>query len=193
MVGQIGPLVQVGRRRTALALHLLGGAAGGATMGLLLGFAGLLLRAAIGDVLDTVFAVVVPAALAYAAASDLGLLPVRQLTWERQTPGSWPCSLGHYPGIFAWGFDLGLGLTTRIPYQSLLVLPIAAVLAGNLAVAVAIMTVYGTARAFAVVAAISAGGEDFPATCDVIQRRLFSLKGLVGSAALVLAAAIVIF
>jgi hypothetical protein len=43
------------------------------------------------------------------------------------------------------------------------------------------------------VAAISAGGEDFPATCDVIQKRLFSLKGLVGSAALVLAAAIVIF
>ena len=52
---------------------------------------------------------------------------------------------------------------------------------------------YGTGRAFAVVAAISADGEDFPATCDVIQKRLFSLKGLVGSAALVLAAAIVIF
>src|ERR1043166_2631949 len=118
MVGQIGPLVQVGRRRTALALHLLGGAAGGATMGLVLGLAGLLLRAAIGDVLDTVFAVVVPAALAYAAASDLGLLPVRQLTWERQTPGSWPCSLGHYPGIFAWGPDLGLGLTTPISSHS---------------------------------------------------------------------------
>ncbi|HEY6835676.1 MAG TPA: hypothetical protein VI142_04315 [Gaiellaceae bacterium] len=183
----------MGRRRTALALHLLGGAAGGATMGLVLGFAGLLLRAAVGDTLDTVFAVVVPAALAYAAASDLGLLRLRQLTWERQTPGSWPCSLGHYPGIFAWGFDLGLGLTTRIPYQSLLVLPVAAVLAGNLAVAVAIMTVYGTARAFAVVAAVSAGGDDFPATCDVIQKRLFSLKGLVGTAALVLAAAIVIF
>ena len=192
MVGQIGPLVQVGRRRTALALHLLGGAAGGAAMGLVLGFAGLLLRAALGDTLNIVFVVVVPAALAYAASVDLGLLRVRPLTWERQTPGSWPCSLGHYPGIFAWGFDLGLGLTTRIPYQSLLVLPVAAVLAGNLAVAVAIMTVYGTARALAVVAAVSAGGDDFPATCDVIQRRLFSLKGLVGCAALVVAV-IVIF
>jgi hypothetical protein len=193
MVGQIGPLVQVGRRRTALALHLLGGATGGALIGLVLGFAGLLLRAALGDTLDSVFAVAVPASLAYAASVDLGLLPVRQLTWERQTPGSWPCSLGHYPGIFAWGLDLGLGLTTRIPYQSLLVLPLAALLAGNLAAAVAITTVYGVSRAFAVVAAVSAGGDDFPATCDVIQKHVFSLKSLVGAAALVLAAAIVIF
>ena len=193
MVGQIGPLVQVGRRRTALALHLLGGATGGALIGLVLGFAGLLLRAALGDTLDAVFAVAVPAALAYAASVDLGLLPVRQLTWERQTPGSWPCSLGHYPGIFAWGLDLGLGLTTRIPYQSLLVLPLAALLTGNLAAAVAITTVYGVSRAFAVVAAVSAGGDDFPATCDVIQKRVFSLKSLVGAAALLLAAAIVIF
>ena len=193
MVGQIGPLVQVGRRRTALALHLLGGATGGALIGLVLGFAGLLLRAALGDTLDAVFAVAVPAALAYAASVDLGLLPVRQLTWERQTPGSWPCSLGHYPGIFAWGLALGLGLTTRIPYQSLLVLPLAALLAGNLPTAVAITTLYGVSRAFAVVAAVSAGGDDFPATCDVIQKRVFSLKSLVGAAALLLAAAIVIF
>ena len=193
MVGQIGPLVQVGRRRTALALHLFGGATGGALIGVLLGFAGLLLRAALGDALDTVFAVAVPAALVYAASVDLGLLPVRQLTWERQTPSSWPCSLGHYPGIFAWGFDLGLGLTTRIPYQSLLVLPLAAVLVGSLPAAVAITTVYGASRALAVVAAVSAGGDDFPETCNVIQKRLFSLKALVGVTALVLAAAIVIF
>ncbi len=179
MVGQIGPLVQVGRRRTALALHLLGGAAGGALIGVALGFAGLLLRAA--------------AALAYAASVDLGLLRIRQLTWQRQTPGDWPCSLGHYPGIFAWGFDLGLGLTTRIPYQSLLVLPLAAVLVGSFPAAVAITTVYGASRALAVVAAVSAGGDDFPATCDVIQKRLFSFKALVGAAALVLAVAIVVF
>jgi hypothetical protein len=193
MVGQIGPLVQVGRRRTALALHLLGGAIGGALIGLVLGFLGLLLRAALGDALDTVFAVAVPAALAYAASVDLGLLRVRQLTWERQTPGSWPCSLGHNPGIFAWGVDLGLGLTTRIPYQSLLVLPLAALLSGNLVAAVAITTVYGASRALAVVLAVSAGGDDFPATCNVIQKRLFSLKSLVGAAALLLAVAIVIF
>ena len=193
MVGQIGPLVQVGRKKTALALHVLGGVLGGLTIGVLLGFAGVVLRSTIGDALDTVFVIVVPAALVYAASVDLGLLHVRPITWVRQTPGDWPCSMGRYPGIFAWGFDLGLGVTTRIPYQSLLVLPLAAVLVGNFPASVAIPTVYGASRALAVVAAVSAGGDDFPATCDVIQKRLFSLKTLVGAAALVLAAAIVVF
>jgi hypothetical protein len=192
MVGQIGPLVQVGRRRTALALHVLGGVTGGALIGVMLGFGGLLLRAALGNTLDTMFAVAVPAALVFAASVDLGLLPVSPVTAERQTPGSWPCSLGHYPGIFGWGFDLGLGITTRIPYQSLLVLPLAALLSGSLPEAVAITTVYGASRALAVVAAISAGGDDFPAACNAIQTRVLSLKVLVGVAALALAVTIVI-
>ena len=194
MVGQIGPLVQVGRRKLALALHVLGGVAGGVAIGVVLGFAGLLLRAAIGESLDTVFLVVVPAALLYAAAVDLGVLNVRPITWERQTPGDWPCSLGHYPGIFAWGFDLGLGITTRIPYQTLLVLPLAALLAGDLATAVAITTVYGASRALAVVAAVvSTTGEDYAAACDAIQSRVLPLKRLVGVTALVIAALIVMY
>ena len=192
MVGQIGPLVQVGMRRTALALHVLGGVAGGAAIGVLLGFAGLLLRAALGDTLDTVFLVAVPAALVYAASVDLGLLRVPQITSERQTPSSWPCSLGHYPGIFAWGLDLGLGISTRIPYQSLLVVPLAALLVGDLGKAVAITAAYGAARALAVVVAVSTAGDDFAAACDAIQGRLFSLKRAVGVGALVLAAVIVI-
>ena len=142
--------------------------------------------------LDTVFVVVVPAALLYAAAVDLGVLRVRPITWERQTPGAWPCSLGHYPGIFAWGFDLGLGITTRIPYQTLLVLPLAAFLAGDLATAVAITTVYGASRALAVVAAVSTAGDDYAAACDAIQSRVLPLKRLVGATALVIAALIVI-
>ena len=194
MVGQIGPLVQVGRKKLALAFHVLGGVAGGVAIGVVLGFAGLLLRAAIGESLDTVFLVVVPAALLYAAAVDLGVLNVRPITWERQTPGDWPCSLGHYPGIFAWGFDLGLGITTRIPYQTLLVLPLAALLAGDLATAVAITTVYGASRALAVVAAVvSTTGEDYAAACDAIQSRVLPLKRLVGVTALVIAALIVMY
>src|SRR6188508_2489708 len=194
MVGQIGPLVQVGRKKLALAFHVLGGVAGGAAIGLVLGFAGLLLRAALGERLDTVFLVVVPATLLYAAAVDLGVLNVRPITWERQTPGDWPCSLGHYPGIFAWGFDLGLGITTRIPYQTLLVLPLAALLSGDLATAVAITTVYGASRALAVVAAVvSTTGEDYAAACDAIQSRVLPLKRLVGVTALVIAALIVMY
>lgn len=192
MVSRIGPLVEVGKRKTALALHVVGGLAGGATIGVLLGFAGLLLRAALGGTLDTVFLIVVPAALLYAAFVDLNVLPLPQLTSERQTPGSWDCSLGHYPGIFAWGFDLGLGITTRIPYQSLLVLPLAALLAGDLPTAVAIMAAYGASRALAVVAAVSAAGHDYAAACDAIQSRVLPLKRLVGATALVIAALIVI-
>ena len=192
MVSRIGPLVQVGKRKTALALHVLGGLLGGATIGVLLGFLGLVLRAGVGDTLDTAFVVVVPAALLYAAASDLGLLRVPHITWERQTPGSWTCALGHYPGVFSWGFDLGLAITTRIPYQTLLVLPLAAFLSGNLATAVAIMAVYGASRALAVVAAVSTADDDFAAACDVIQSRVVPLKRVVGATALVIAALIVI-
>src|ERR687887_519584 len=112
MVGQIGPLVQVGRRRTALGLHVLGGVAGGATIGVLLGFAGLLLRAALGGTLDTLFVVAVPAAL---------------------------------------------------------VVPLAALLVGDLAKAVAITAAYGAARALAVVVAVSTAGDDFAAACDSSQ------------------------
>ena len=193
MVGQIGPLVQVGRKKTALAVHVLGGIAGGATIGLLLGFGGELLRAGLGGTLDTVFVVVVPAALLYTASVDLGLLKVRHLTWVRQTPGSWPCSMGHYPGIFGWGFDLGLGVTTRIPYQSTLIVPLSAFLCGDLATAVAITTTYGAARALAVVAAVeSVPGDDYGAACDAIQERVVPLKRLVGVTALVIAALIMI-
>jgi len=192
MVGQIGPLVQVGRKKTALALHVLGGVLGGLSIGIVLGFCGVLLRAAIGDTLDTIFVVVVPAALIYAASVDLGLLPVPALTWVRQTPGDWPCSMGHYPGIFGWGFDLGLGITTRIPYQTLLVVPLSAFLVGDMATAIAITTAYGAARALAVVAAVSSAEDDFPAVCDAISDRVLTLKKLVGATALVIAALIVI-
>ena len=139
------------------------------------------------------FVVGVTAALLYAASVDLGLLRLPHITWVRQTPGSWPCSMGHYPGIFAWGFDLGLGVTTRIPYQTTLVVPLAALLCGDLATAVAITTVYGAARALAVVAAVeSVSGTDYAAACDVIQERVTPLKRLVGVTALVIAALIVI-
>jgi hypothetical protein len=67
------------------------------------------------------------------------------------------------------------------------------VLLGNLAAAVAITAVYGASRALAVVGAVSTAGNDFPAACDAIQTRLLSLKRVIGAAALVFAAVIVIF
>lgn len=189
MVGQIGPLVQVGKKKTALAFHVLGGLAGGATLGVALGFVGVLLAAALGGSLDPLFAIGVPLALVYAGLTDLGILRIAYLTRTRQTPGSWPCALGHYPGMFAWGYDLGLGVTTRMPHQAVLVLPIAAVLTGSLWGAIAVSAAYGTARALAVVIAVaSARDGDFSAACDAIQDRVGALKRFVGAAALATAA-----
>ena len=42
------------------------------------------------------------------------------------------------------------------------------------------------------VAAVTSANDDFPAVCDAIQDRVFTLKKLVGATALVIAALIVI-
>ena len=78
--------------------------------------------------------------------------------------------------------DLRLGLRprprsdARIPYQSLLVVPLSAFLVGDMASAVAITTAYGAARALAVVAAVTSSNDDFPAVCDAIQERVLTLE-----------------
>ena len=72
MVGQMGPLVQVGRKKTALAFHVLGGVTGGAMLGVLLGFLGVVLAEIFGSGLDRAFAIAVPLGLAYAGLTDLG-------------------------------------------------------------------------------------------------------------------------
>jgi hypothetical protein len=194
MVGQIGPLVQVGRKKTALAFHVLGGLVGGALLGVFLGFLGVVLAELFDNGLSIAFAIVIPVALAYAGLTDLGYLRLTYFSRIRQTPGSWPCALGHYPAMFAWGFDLGLGVTTRFAHQAVLVVPLAAVLTGSMWAAVAITAAYGGARALAVVISISrAGNEDFAAVCDRIQEHTYGYKRLVGLAALVTAFVIVIF
>jgi hypothetical protein len=194
MVGQIGPLVQVGRKKTALAFHVLGGLVGGALLGVFLGFVGVVLAELFDNGLDVAFAIVIPLALAYAGLTDLGILRFTYFTRVRQTPGSWPCALGHYPAMFAWGFDLGLGVTTRFAHQAVLVVPLAAVLTGSMWASIAITAAYGGARALAVVISIQrAGSADFAAVCDRIQERTYGYKRLVGVAALVTALVIVIF
>ena len=154
MVGQIGPLVQVGRKKTALAVHVLGGIAGGATIGLLLGFGGLLLRAALGDTLDTIFLVVVPAALLYAASVDLGLLRLPHITCGATDAGLLALLDGALPGNLRLGLRPRAGRDDTDPVPVDARRPTRRLLCGDLATAVAITTVYGAARAIAVVAAV---------------------------------------
>ncbi len=129
-------------------------------MGVVLGFAGLLLRAAIGDALDTVFVVVVTGALLYAAAVDLGRAARSAAYLGAPNPGTWPCSMGHYPGIFAWGFDLGIGSHDAHPVPVAPRRPARGLPRRATGDAVAITTVYGAARALAVVAAVSTAAND---------------------------------
>ena len=71
-------------------------------------------------------------------------------------------------------------------------LPLAALLSGDLGTAVAITGTYGATRALAVAVAVFAARGDFAAACDAIQTRLLSIKRVIGVAALVFAAVIVI-
>jgi hypothetical protein len=174
-------LVQGGKKNGILALHLAGGVLGGSMVGFFLGLVGMLFANAVHPVPVAVEATILGAALAIGGVSDAGLLRLRKVTPRRQTPGSWPCSFGNYPAGFAWGFDLGALVTTRIPYQATLVLPIASVVSGSVPFAVGAMGAYGLARALAVaLAVIGAGEADIGEACSVLGRRAQTLSRVVG-------------
>lgn len=182
MIGKIGPLVQGAPNRTPAlaALHILGGALGGATMGVALGFVGVILRATLPGPAAATLALGLPLVLLYAGLVDLRLLRFSLPTTGRQTPSEWTCTLGPLGAIFGWGYDLGLGLTTSIYYRATLVLPAYALLAGNLPAAIAPMILFGGARAGAVIIAVAASRGQAAATCDRVTRQADFRRGLVG-------------
>lgn len=188
MVGQIGPLVQGGRKNSILALHLIGGLLGGALTGFLLGFAGMLLASAIHPVPFRLEATVLGAVLVIGGGVDAGLLGLKKVTTRRQTPGYWPCTFGDYPAAFAWGFDLGSLVTTRIPFQASLILPIASFLSGSVVFAVGAMASYGLARALAVSLAVMRAGEaDIGEACTILGQHAQGLSKGIGWIATVVA------
>lgn len=186
MISKVGPLVKAGERRQFLGLHVLGGITGGALVGVLLGTIGLSLDLLGSGSLSRSAAIVVPAALVGGALLDLRVVRLPHLSTSRQTPGYWPCALGHGPASFAWGFDLGLGVTTRTPHQALWGLLIAALLLGDPLLGALIMGAYGVARAIAVAGAVLIpGGSELANTCDIIVEHRRTATRLVASASLV--------
>jgi hypothetical protein len=185
MISKIGPLVEAGKQRHLLILHVLGGTVGGATIGAILGCVGIALASfASGDQRPGVI-VAILVVLLFAVGSDLRIFHLPQLTTSRQTPAFWPCAFGNSPASFAWGFDLGLGVLTRLPNQAFLALPLVSVLAGDLIFAVAAMTSYGLSRALTVAAALTASqAQGFPETCNVIRGRQRLLRLAVASTSL---------
>ena len=91
-----------GQEKDSARPPVVGGILGGLTIGVLLGFAGVLLRSAIGDALDTVFVVVVPAALIYAAPPTWASCPFDRSPGFARRPETgrarWATTRGSSPG-----------------------------------------------------------------------------------------------
>lgn len=192
MIGQIGPLVQGGIARwRVLGAHLLGGATGGMLAGLVLGWLGILV-AAIAP-LTSFFgfgrSFVLPAICVYAGLSDLGLRSLPKPGHQRQTPHHWLCAFGPVPASFAWGFDLATGVSTKLPFLAVMVIPTYALLSNNWAAAVLMMGLYGLSRAAMVDIAVLEGGEDFQSQCGLIAAHSNPLKIAAGCLALLAATA----
>jgi hypothetical protein len=184
MIGQIGPLVQVGKKKSLLAMHVLGGALGGSTMGIVLAFVGAL--AFLGHVPVAIVVASIAVAALVCALSDLGLIRTIETPIKRPTPRWFTCAFGVKYGIFAWGFDLGLTITSRAPYLVVLVLPLAAILSGNVVAGLALMGLYGAARAGAVAAVVSAS-NDYSRSGTLILSSTPILQQVVGYASLFVA------
>jgi hypothetical protein len=186
MIGQIGPLVQGGFRRSAM-LHIAGGTLGGMTIGVVLGFVGTVLNHALGvSGGGAVLRYGLPVVLLVLGFADLRLLHLPPLGLRRQTPGVWSCTLGPLGASFAWGFDLGLGVTTRIPYRALLAAVMYAIASESLAAAVMLMSIYGLVRSSVVALTASAGRNRISDVCIVMSGAAIRARATVGGAGLVM-------
>jgi hypothetical protein len=186
MVGQIGPLVQAGAKNRILPLHVFGGLIGGVLAGFWLGFAGSLTEIVVGGFHRALQVDFVVAALAYGGLLDVGLRMGPRVTVRRQTPGFWPCAFGERPALIAWGLDLGTMVSTRIPYQAALALPVAAFFLGDVGIAILLMAAYGASRALVVVLAVLLARGDVGRACTVIDQRAQLLSRLIGMTAILL-------
>lgn len=187
MIAKIGSLVRDSPHKKRLLLaHTAGGAVGGLTAGVIAGSVGIVMFLVLGRSHANVIALLLGIALATAAVLDLDLMWKWKPFTHRQTPGSWTCTFGPGWGLFMWGADLGLSFSTRPAFLATLLLPMAAIAAGSLPVAVIIMTTYGLLRAVTVVIAIVISGDHPEATCTVLNTRTRSIGRAVGTVCLLL-------
>ena len=196
MIAKVGPLVQAGERNRyrPVVLHLIGGAAGGATAGVFLGFLGAVASAAIPTSSHNVAPSIAVCVLLTAAVFDVTPLQFPVLL-HRQTPESWACALGTTPTAFAWAFDLGLGFTTRLPCITIFALPVVAVLAPSFGVSILIMLAFGLTRALVVALSIAVSRGQHSSVCNwlaIHNRSLSRLAGVGGLLCAVLLIAVVI-
>jgi hypothetical protein len=184
MISQIGPLVQAGEKnQRILGAHILGGAIGGLAAGVVVGLAATLLGVVLRTGPTRVELIALSACLAVAGLIDLRLLAPRQVI-KRQTPRGWTCSLGPTPGVLAWGVDLGLGLTTRLPAMTFLALPLSCLVLRSFPLSLAVMGTYGVVRAVGIVGVIAVARPKLPMVCQGLAVRASLIRGTVGVAAI---------
>lgn len=172
MVGTISPVVyEPSTRRTwyrDIAIYSVSQVGGAAVTGLAVGGLALLTRAACSW---QPLALSAPLGIlcAIGALHDLKLLPFRLPSRCWQVPQSW--KRFRRPLMAAcYGFGIGLGMLTRIPFGSFYVVLLACASLQSLLVALVLMVLYGMARATTV--ALVAGAQ---ALADQPQRRLMHI------------------
>lgn len=142
MIGAITPLVQAagnGKWWTAVGMYAAGTLICGFPVGALLGTAGSIVG------LVSFGVPVLLAACLLAGTAELLRLRIPRLPF-RQTRKEWRASLGVMGSAFAWGADIGAGLTTRISFASVWVLVLAALFSGGPISGGVIWIAYGIGR-----------------------------------------------
>src|SRR6266545_2491216 len=129
MIAQIGPLVRAGERYRVAVGHVVGGVAGGFTAGVVVGLVSVLLHVVTWP--PVALPIVLAIVLLLAACADAGFLRLPYFGTTRQTTSTWRCAFGPPLGVLAWGFDLGMALTTRMTSYTMLALPAYALLSGD--------------------------------------------------------------
>lgn len=153
MITTISPLVQgdtLKRSWFVLALHAISSVAGGiVTFGVLAGV-GYLIVGGWPWVLRTAIAATTAFVL---TLREVGVLPVPLPMNYNSVPQHWWRKYGPVQGAIAYGFGLGLGVTTIIPYASFYIALSWAFLSGNPLYGILAGIVYGGVRAAPVLAA----------------------------------------
>jgi hypothetical protein len=153
MVETITPVVHGGRRSrwaVSVLVHALGAVASAATLGAIMGTAGMVLGAPWG-----------PAgpATVYAAGELLGLrVPVPEA--RRQVPEWWRWTLPPLAAACLYGLGLGIGFLTHVRHGTLVAVAVAATASGDPLASAAVLGVFGLARAVPLLITAAASTEE---------------------------------
>lgn len=155
MVATIAPLVQGPRRVFWLAWlgHVIGAAAGGALLGAVLGFFGLLIHPP-----QSWLPLAALLFVAY-ALHEIGAVRLPLASFPTAVPFSWRERFGRVRAAWLYGFALSFGFTGRTPYPTFHALLVLVVLIASPAIGAAAVAAYGISRGFAPLLAATTFGE----------------------------------